>query len=287
MIKGIFSNSSTLIKIIQFIMVVFLMLIISSAIVMVFFANDISSIENVKMIQLIQSVGILLLPPLIMAYLWSNKPAAYLHLDVFPDGRKILLVTVIMIVAVPFINLLSWLNQQMELPSFLSAIEAKMRASEDQINELTERILQVKGIGALLFNVLLVAIIPALSEEFFFRGAVLKLLSGKNKYVLSIWITAIIFSAIHMQFYGFVPRMLFGVFFGYLVLWSGSLWLPVIAHFVNNVVSVLFYYLIFNGVSLPGFDTIGSGDTLWLGIVSGVLTAAGIVWFYQKNVKAI
>jgi membrane protease YdiL (CAAX protease family) len=287
MIKGIFSNSSTLIKIIQFIMVVFLMLIISSAIVMVFFANDISSIENIKMIQLIQSVGILLLPPLIMAYLWSNKPAAYLHLDVFPDGRKILLVTVIMIVAVPFINLLSWLNQQMELPSFLSAIEAKMRASEDQINELTERILQVKGIGALLFNVLLVAIIPALSEEFFFRGAVLKLLSGKNKYVLSIWITAIIFSAIHMQFYGFVPRMLFGVFFGYLVLWSGSLWLPVIAHFVNNVVSVLFYYFIFNGVSLPGFDTIGSGDTLWLGIVSGLFTVAGIVWFYQKNVKAI
>jgi len=287
MIKGIFSNSSSLIRIIQFIMVVFLMLIISSVIVMVFFANDISSIENVKMIQLIQSVGILLLPPLIMAYLWSNNPAAYLHLDVFPDGRKILLVTVIMIVAIPFINLLSWLNQQMELPSYLSAIEAKMRASEDQINELTERLLQVKGIGALLFNVLLVAIIPALGEEFFFRGAVLRLLSGKNKYVLSIWITAIIFSAIHMQFYGFLPRMLFGVFFGYLVLWSGSLWLPVIAHFVNNVVSVLFYYLVFNGVSLPGFDTIGSGDTLWLGIVSGVLTTAGIVWFYQKNVKAI
>jgi len=287
MIKGIFSNSSSLIRIIQFIMVVFLMLIISSVIVMVFFANDISSIENVKMIQLIQSVGILLLPPLIMAYLWSNNPAAYLHLDVFPDGRKILMVTVIMIVAIPFINLLSWLNQQMELPSYLSAIEAKMRASEDQINELTERLLQVKGIGALLFNVLLVAIIPALGEEFFFRGAVLRLLSGKNKYVLSIWITAIIFSAIHMQFYGFLPRMLFGVFFGYLVLWSGSLWLPVIAHFVNNVVSVLFYYLVFNGVSLPGFDTIGSGDTLWLGIVSGVLTTAGIVWFYQKNVKAI
>ncbi len=88
---------------------------------------------------------------------------------------------------------------------------------------------------------------------------------------MGIWVSAILFSALHMQFYGFFPRMLLGAFFGYLLLWSGSLWLPIIAHFVNNCVAVIFYYLKFNGIKVVDIEIIGTGETLWLGILSGIV----------------
>jgi membrane protease YdiL (CAAX protease family) len=225
-----------------------------------------------------------MLPPLITAYMWNQgKPATYLRLNVFPRWTSILNVTLIMLVAIPFINLLSWLNQQVVFPSYMSGIADLMRSSEDQIAELTQRILNVTGIDQLLFNLLVVAVVPALSEELFFRGSIQNILSVRCKNTLAIWLTAIFFSTIHMQFYGFVPRMLLGAFFGYLVVWSGSLWLPIIAHFVNNAVSVIFYYLVFNGYKLPDIDKTGTENTLWLGFLSGFITIGLIVWFYKNT----
>ena len=60
---------------------------------------------------------------------------------------------------------------------------------------------------------------------------------------LSIWASAIIFSAIHFQFYGFIPRLLLGALFGYLYYWSGNLLIPMFAHFVNNAFGVIMIYL--------------------------------------------
>jgi len=78
--------------------------------------------------------------------------------------------------------------------------------------------------------------------------------------------------------------MLLGAFFGYLLVWSGSLWLPIIAHFTNNAIAVIFYYLKFNGYQVVDIDVIGSGETLWLGVVSGVLAIGGII-LIKKNLK--
>ena len=80
-----------------------------------------------------------------------------------------------------------------------------------------------------------------------------------------------------MQFYGFVPRLLLGAFFGYLLLWSGNLWLPILAHFTNNLMTILFYYLKNNGFQVFNIDTLGTGDTLWLGCLSGWLALFGII----------
>ena len=138
--------------------------------------------------------------------------------------------------------------------------------------------LQIRLDGGLIFNIILIAIIPALGEELFFRGALQGVMKAWKGAKLAIWITAIIFSAIHLQFYGFVPRMLLGAFFGYLLFWSENIWLPIIAHFVNNVLAVIFYYFKFNGYQVPDIDTIGTGNTLWLGIASGALAIFG---FFQ------
>jgi len=142
--------------------------------------------------------------------------------------------------------------------------------------------LQVHGYYALSFNIFLIAILPALGEELFFRGAIIRVFQDWRGFKTAIWITAFIFSAIHLQFYGFLPRLLMGAFFGYLLLWSENLWLPVTAHFINNVVAVVFYYLKFNGYKLPDIDAIGTGNTLWIGIASGVMGIIGIFMLKRR-----
>jgi len=116
----------------------------------------------------------------------------------------------------------------------------------------------------------------------YFRGAVQRVIQPWKGIQVSIWITAIIFSTIHFQFYGFVPRMLMGAFFGYLLFWSKNLWFPVIAHFTNNAIAVIFYYLKFNGFKLPDIDSIGTGNTIWIGLVSGAIGLSGLFWLKRR-----
>ncbi len=284
MIKGIFKESGVLSKILQLIVVLVFVLLSTLLIVGLVTNNDTTNMHNLKIMQLIQSVGMFVVPPLALAFLWSEKPLHYLQLTTKLKLSSILLVVVLMGVAIPFINLITSLNQQIALPDFLAPVEAWMKNSEEQAAVLTEKMLNIHSVNELLFNIFLIAMIPALGEELFFRATIQKILTQWRSAIWGIWIAAFVFSAIHLQFYGFFPRMLLGAFFGYLLVWSGSLWLPIIAHFTNNAIAVIFYYLKYNGYQVVDIDVIGSGETLWLGVVSGVLTIGGII-LIKKNLK--
>lgn len=284
MIKGIFKDSGVLAKLLQLIAVFVFVMIATLLVTVLVTTGDMKDMSNVKVMQLIQSFGLFVIPPFVMASLWSNNAFEFLRLKSTLRWTTVLYVVAFMLVAIPFINMLSWLNQQIVLPASLSEIEKMMQSSEVQIAEITEKMLNVSTLGALLFNVFLVAVVPALGEELFFRGTIQRLLSDWKGALFAIWITAFVFSAIHMQFYGFLPRMLLGAFLGYLLLWSGSLWLPIIAHFVNNSVAVVFYYLKFNGVKVIDVETIGTDDTLWLGIVSGIVCVF-LGFLIRKNTR--
>jgi hypothetical protein len=124
-----------------------------------------------------------------------------------------------------------------------------------------------------VFNLVLVAIIPAIGEELVFRGVLQKLFGEwtKNKF-MGIWISAILFSAMHLQFYGFIPRMLLGALLGYSLLWTGSIWIPILGHFVNNAFAVLLTYLEQRGKISSSIETLGtSSDTRQVVLVSFVL----------------
>ena len=113
--------------------------------------------------------------------------------------------------------------------------------------------------GGLLFNLFMIALLPAIGEELLFRGVIQRIFTGwtrSNHW--GIWISAILFSALHMQFYGFIPRMLLGVLFGYLLVWSGSMWLPITAHFFNYGIVVIGIWLIDRKLLSSEFETIGS-----------------------------
>ena len=106
----------------------------------------------------------------------------------------------------------------------------------------------------------MIAILPALGEELMFRGVIQRILTNWTKnYHWGIWITAFLFSAMHMQFYGFLPRMALGAMFGYLLVWTGTMWVPILAHFVNNAMGVLGYYFIGKGVISKDVEEWGTG----------------------------
>src|SRR5690606_9694418 len=114
--------------------------------------------------------------------------------------------------------------------------------------------------SALAINLLMIAIIPAIGEELLFRGGIQNIFYKwfKNPHI-AIWAAAILFSAIHVQFYGFIPRMLLWALFGYLLVWGKSIWYPIIGHFINNgsaVVTAFIYQQ--QGKSI---DELDKGDT--------------------------
>ena len=209
------------------------------------------------------------------------------------DWKVCLWAVGIMLVALPAINMLAQWNQHMVLPTWLSGLEEWMKNKEAEAEWLTKQFMSATTVSALLVNLFLMAVLPAVSEEITFRGVLQQLLTAPHRLSpfasrlsqhLAIWLTAIIFSAVHMQFYGFVPRMLMGALFGYMFVWTGSLWVPMLMHFVNNGMAVLLYFLANKaGWDMDKVDAIGTNETLWLGIVSLVLTIGGIYAFRRST----
>ena len=250
------------------------------------------STESLKWLQLLQTIGTFLLPPILCAWIWdaNHKPFTWLKLDKGTDWKVLLICIAIMIVAIPGINLLADLNSRVSLPKSLESIEQILKQQEEAAATLTERFLQADNVGQLLLNIGLLALLPALAEELSFRGTLQQILKGEGLAVsgerthIAIWITAFVFSAIHMQFYGFVPRMLMGALFGYIFVWTGSLWIPIVMHFTNNGLAVLAYYVVQHSAISGQFsdkniaDTFGAGDTWWIGVLSLIAVSALVVW---------
>ena len=267
MLKGKISNASILVRVLVWLGIMGVLTMVAFGVW--FFLPNRDGLVGMKWLQLLQSVATFLLPALAGAYLWSNTPMQWLHLNKKPSWQEALAAVVVMLLAIPGINLLSAWNQQMVLPEWMSGIEQWMRMQEDAAAQLTEQFLRVDTVGGLLVNIGLMALLPAVGEELTFRGVVQGMFT-RNKHV-AIWATAAIFSFVHMQFYGFLPRMLLGAMFGYMLWWTGSLWVPMLMHFVNNCAAVVVAYLAYNHLeegSAEMLDTIGTEDTILLGVFS-------------------
>ncbi|WP_158825428.1 CPBP family intramembrane glutamic endopeptidase [Mucilaginibacter lacusdianchii] len=178
------------------------------------------------------------------SYVVVREPNGYLKMNIRFSPLLLLMVLVVMIASQPFMEALINMNQQMVLPESLKGLEKWMRESENTAQQQIEAMLKMNSIGDLIANMLVIAFLAALGEELVFRGCLQTILTRwtRNQHT-AIWITAIVFSAIHLEFYGFVPRMVLGIFFGYFVAWSGSIWPGVLAHFINNGSAVLLTYL--------------------------------------------
>jgi membrane protease YdiL (CAAX protease family) len=191
-----------------------------------------------------------------------------------------LAVVLLVVCLVPFNDLMIQWNNSLSMPEPLKWLEFWMRRMEDQMREMTQVLTDFSSPARLLAGFLVIAVLPGIGEELVFRGLLQNKLQAltRNPHV-AIWVAAIIFSAIHFQFYGFLPRMLLGALFGYLYFWSGNLWVPILAHFVNNAFTLLMIYLYQQKIS--DYDAEASPvASLPLSLGSLVITAGILFYLY-------
>ena len=236
-----------------------------------------------------QNVLVFIAPAAAFAYLIYQAPWRFLRLDKAPALKDILLVIAVMVASLPAMNYLVELNKLMHLPQWMSGVEEWMRESEDAALELTNSLLSTTSFLEMLWLVLIVGVLTGIAEEMFFRGALLGTFLQKsvNKHVSIIFVAAI-FSAFHMQFFGFFPRLLLGIWFGYLVVWTRSLWVPIIAHALNNSLVVVATYLANTQViESSGIDSLGlpqEGKFPIMATASAIATAL-IIYIFVKTRK--
>jgi uncharacterized protein len=196
-----------------------------------------------KLLQGVLSIVIFMLPALVFSYLSDQRPLNYLGVKKPIPVNFWWLGAILLLLAFPLASWVNQLNQHIHLPAFMKATEEKLRVAEENAGKLTAEMLNMKGPSDLAAILFLIAFLPAMCEEFFFRGILQRLfIQISKKPWTGIIITAIIFSAFHGQFLGFFTRILLGVLLGAIYWYSGSIWPSVIAHFVNNAIQVIYVY---------------------------------------------
>ena len=278
MITARYITSPLITKLVLIFVVAFTGLLLSSVAILLC-ANYLNNMVVMKWLQLIQTAFTFVLPAFLLAH-FVGQGISYLKFTPIRSSLMWFGVILMMPLALPAVNWLKSLNDMVVLPHFMSGVELWMQQMEHQSELLTEKFLSVSSYSALALNLLVMAAIPALGEELFFRGLLQTVLGEKLNRHLAVWITAFIFSAIHLQFYGFLPRFLLGAALGYLFLFSGSIWASIVAHFINNALAVLLFFLTFNGYLTFDMDALGTQNTWWLGFLSLTLVC---LLFYRLN----
>ncbi len=243
-------------------------------------ANDSRYISSFRILLVAQQIGLFLAPAVLLSVVEGKRLPKFYGMKA-PKVNLLLLVAILSICWMPLMGFANEWNQKMVFPTFLKGVERWMREMEDSGMKTTEALLKMNNPVALFVNLLVIAVTPAICEEFIFRGAVQRIIFRiKSNPHVAIWLSAAIFSTIHFQFYGFLPRLLLGAAFGYVYFWTGSIWYAVFAHFLNNAYAVsVAYYLQANNQSYTNAEDI---QMPWYGyLISAILTLA--LFKFLKN----
>lgn len=199
-----------------------------------------------------------------------------------PSAYQLLIIVLFAILVFPGVNLLADWNKSISLPDAMADFEASMREMEQRAQAFSLRFLYTGSGLQLAANILVMAMIPAVCEELMFRGWLLRRLAKCTSRHAAVLISAAVFSFIHFQFFGFVPRMLMGMALGYIYLYTGSLFAPILVHFMNNAVVVILSYVEHNYCAGTPFSLLGFGDTLYVGMASLAVSVA-LLWLLSSS----
>ena len=195
---------------------------------------------HLRIVTILQDMLVFILPAVATAMLSSRLPADWLSINRGFSIWALIAAIMLMIVSIPLQNCIIKWNESISLPDSMASLQRWIVSTQQHADASLSLMLGGSSIADLVMNILIVAVFAALSEELFFRGALQRIIRGNRTGAhVSIWVSAIVFSAFHLQFYGFLPRMLLGAYFGYLLYWSRNIWIPVFAHFVNNAFAVI------------------------------------------------
>lgn len=236
----------------------------------------------------LQDVLVFILPPVATAVIMTRLPARFLDIDTTPHIRQLILALAALFAAFPLLNCIVAWNESIHFPEQYAQLEAQLRALEDTAGNTFDSILSSPSIPSLILSLLIVGVLAGLSEELLFRGALQKLLMLMriNPHI-SIWLAAFVFSAVHFQFFGFVPRMILGAYFGYLVWWTRCLWIPVIVHAANNSIVVVSKYFEARSGTVTSLDSIGADPsasaTSFVTVALSIALTAFILTYLKKS----
>lgn len=243
---------------------------------------SVNELHFIRYLLVTQDVALMLVPSYIFLILMKRDSGFALPELRIPDWKDLSMVVLLTLCVIPVTTFAGEINTMMRFPAGLSGIEEWMKEKEQNAGSLIQSLLTTGTFGMMMVNLFSLALMPAIAEEFIFRGVFQQIFSRLFRSGhLAIWITAFIFSAIHFQFFGFLPRFILGLVFGYLFYWSGTLWLPVTAHFFNNSFPVILSYL-------QGIEEVISpaGIPLWkqaLGLPVPVLISILILVYFRRS----
>lgn len=254
--------------------------------------NDVNGVNAIYIASILQSLLATALPAYFVARFTQPDPLQYLKMYKSDRmGEKVLFAIFAFIASYAFASFLAQWNKGMQLPSSLYEVERVFRSMEDAALATTNLLLSGKTVITLILNLVVVALFAALSEELFFRGALQQFVEEKfsNKHV-AVWITAVVFSLVHFQFFGFLPRLLLGALLGYLFIYTQNLWMPIIFHFINNALIVVIHFFWGDNEWLTHLEDLPvNGWYLLVAIISGLCTILLFVGYnkFRNNFQNI
>ncbi len=241
-------------------------------------------VNYLRIVQFVSQLGVFVLPPLVYGSFTHLKTMEGLGFRRISVPYVLFSGIVLFFVMLPFLHQLATWNESIRMPGILAGMEQWMQEKEELAKQMSLSFLEVGSFSGLMFNLLIIALMPALGEELLFRSVVQPLAINLTKRVhLGILITAILFSSMHLQFYGFFPRLLLGLILGYYYFWSGSIWVPMLMHFVNNASAVVLYWLDFNNIIGVDPEKFGSTDQDYLVGISLIFSAMIVYFTFRKR----
>jgi uncharacterized protein len=246
---------------------------------------DQGQINAFKLVQIIGALGTFVFSSLLLSFVYTGKWLGYFPFRQLTDSKAVVLIILIMVAALPFVNFLTEMNQRLEFP--FSGVEQYLRQMEEQTEKLMMTLIRADHLGALLVNLFMIALIPAVGEELVFRGLIQRHLTEwfRNPHV-AIIVASAIFSLVHFQIYSFLPRFFLGLVLGYTFYYGKSIWYPIIAHLANNTLGVLFYYFYMNELTGDSLETIGTMEMVPAAALISLLLVAFLMVVWVKMVRS-
>ena len=238
-------------------------------------------VTAIRITQTLTTIGTFLVPSLLFAYCQNRQWFDYNAANRSPKQSMINIVLILSVTLLPVVGALSAFNQHI-MPQEGGVAEF-MRDLEEAANHILELVTSQRSSWDLVANMLVFAVLAGVCEEFFFQGALQPLMMNwtKNPHI-GILLTALIFSALHFQFYGFIPRFLLGVYLGYLFYWSRSLWLPILAHVLHNALSLMVdFTLQGRGIDTDNLQFTDVRGSLPTAAACALISAMAIVYLWR------
>jgi hypothetical protein len=238
-----------------------------------------------RLMQAINHAGSFLCTSLLFILLAESPEGKKQLMGSIPGGNQLWLVFLLIITSTPWIAYVYEWNRGIHLP-IGESLQESIRVYEERTEKIIEQMLADTSQAGFIGNLFVMAFLPAIGEELLFRGIIQRLFYRWWRNIhFAVWITAFLFSIMHLSFSGLLPRLMLGVIFGYLFYFTGNIWLPIAAHFLNNSMALLAAFLEKNNLSNTPYEDFGYFSNPWVNFLSIALTIIILAWFAMNKTR--